>query len=166
MLRAQVQLSESREALVVARQGEFDALAGLNNAMGRNAAWPLQVVDLEVRPPLRGALANLLERAAAERPEIDLARQAVAAAQEGSQAARGEFLPKISVVGSVGRTDGRNVVTGWQEGAGLHVEMPLYAGGRHRGGLRSAEADRVMASHDAARRLASSASTPVVCART
>jgi len=149
VLRAQVQLSESREALIVARQAELDALAGLNNVMGRNAAWPLQVIDLEVRPPLRGALANLLERAAAERPEVDLVRQAVAAAQEGSQAARGEVLPKISVVGSLGRTDGRNVVTGWQEGAGLHVEAPLYAGGRHRGELRSAEADVEAAVADA-----------------
>jgi len=117
--------------------------------MGRNAAWPLQVIDLDVRPPLRGALATLLERAAAERPEVDLARQAVAAAQEGRQAARGEFLPKISVRGALGRTDGRNVITGWQEGAGLHVEAPLYAGGQHRGELRSAEADVEAAVADA-----------------
>jgi outer membrane protein len=141
VLRAQVQLSESREALVLAREGEFDTLARLNNVMGRNAAWPLEVIDLEVRPPLRGVLADLLERAAAERPEVGLARQAVAAAEEGSQAARGEFLPKIYVLAAVGHTDGRNVITGWQEGAGLHVEAPLYAGGRHRGELRSAEAD-------------------------
>jgi len=40
----------------------------------------------------------------------------------------------------LGRTDGKNVITGWQEGAGLHVEAPLYSGGRHRG-ERSAEAD-------------------------
>ena len=37
VLRADVQLSESREALVVARQGEFNAVARLNNTMGRNA---------------------------------------------------------------------------------------------------------------------------------
>jgi outer membrane protein TolC len=149
VLRAQVQLSESREALVVAREAEFDALARLNNVMGRNAAWPLEVIDLEVRPPLRGALADLLERAAAERPEVGLARQAVAAAQEGSQAARGEFLPKIYVRAAVGRTDGSNVITGWQEGAGRHVEAPLYAGGQHRGELRSAEADVEAALADA-----------------
>ena len=141
VLRAQVQLSESREALVLAREGEFDTLARLNNVMGRNAAWPLEVIDLEVRPPLRGLLGDLLERSAAERPEVGLARQAVAAAQEGSQAARGEFLPQIFVRAAVGRTDGKNVITGWQEGAGLHVEAPLYSGGRHRGELRSAEAD-------------------------
>ena len=33
------------------------------------------------------------------------------------------------------------MITGWQEGAGLHVEAPLYAGGQHIGGLRSAQAD-------------------------
>jgi len=134
---------------VLAREGEFDALARLNNVMGRNAAWPLAVIDMEVRPPLRGALADLLEQAAAERPEVGLARQAVAAAQEGSQVARAEFLPRIFVRAVAGHADGRNVIAGWQEGAGLHVEAPLYAGGRHRGELRSAEADVEAALADA-----------------
>jgi outer membrane protein TolC len=149
VLRAEVQLSESREALVLAREGEGDAVARLNNAMGRNAGLPLEVIDLESQPPLPGALAYLLERAAAQRPEIGLARQAVAAAQEGRQAARGEFLPRIFVRGVVGHTEGENVITGWQEGAGLHVEAPLYAGGRYRGELRAAEADIEAALADA-----------------
>ncbi len=149
MLRAEVQLSESREALVLAREGEFNAVARLNNAMGRNAGLPLEVIDLDEIPPLPGALAELLELAAAQRPEVSVARQAVAAAQEGWQAARGEFLPRIFVRGSAGHTDGQNVITGWQEGAGLHVEAPLYAGGRHRGELRSAEADIEAALADA-----------------
>jgi outer membrane protein len=149
VLRAEVQLSESREALVLAREGEFNAVARLNNAMGRNAGWPLEVLDLEAQPPLPGELADLLEQAAAGRPEVGVARQAVAAAQEGRQAARGEFLPRIFVRGSAGHTDGQNVITGWQEGAGLHLEAPLYAGGRHRGELHSAEADVEAAVADA-----------------
>jgi outer membrane protein TolC len=149
VLRAEVQLAESREALVLAREGEFNAVARLNHAMGRNAGWPLEVIDLEVEPRLPGALADLLERAAARRPEVGLARQAVAAAQEGRQAARGEFLPRIFVRAVVGRTDGQNVITGWQEGAGLHLEAPLYAGGRHRGELRSADAEVEAAVADA-----------------
>jgi len=149
VLRAQVQRSESQEALVVAKEREFDALARLNNAMGRAASEPLDVIDLEEQPPLRPALADLLERAAAQRPEVDVAQQEAAAAQGGLQAARGEFLPRIFVRGAAGRTDGRNVVTGWQEGVGLHVEAPLYAGGRHRGELRSAEADVEAAVADA-----------------
>jgi outer membrane protein TolC len=127
VLRAQVQLSESREALVLAREAEFDSLARLNNVMGRNAALPLEVVDLEVEPPLRGKLADLLNRAAAERPEVRLVRQKAAAAQEGWQIARAEFLPRIFVRAAVGNTQGENVITGWQEGAGLHFEAPIFA---------------------------------------
>ena len=41
------------------------------------------------------------------------------------------------------------MITGWQEGAGLHLEAPLYAGGRHRGELWSAEADIEAALADA-----------------
>jgi len=141
VLRAQVQLSESREALVLAREAQFDSLARLNNVMGRNAGLPLEVVDLEVEPPLRGELADLLERAAAERPEVRLVRQEVAAAQEAWQVARAEFLPRIFVRAAFGYTGGENVITGRQEGAGLHLEAPLYAGGRHIGELHSAEAE-------------------------
>jgi outer membrane protein len=149
VLRAEVQLSESREALVVAREGEYNAVARLNNAMGRNAGLPLEVVDLELQPPFSEALAGLLEQAAIQRPEVSVARQAVAAAQEGRQAARGEFLPRIFVRAAAGHTDGTNVLTGWQEGAGLHVDAPLYSGGRHRGELRSADADIEAALADA-----------------
>jgi len=149
VLRAEVQLSESREALVVAREGEFNAVARLNYAMGRNAGWPLEVIDLDAEPPLPGALADLLGQAAAQRPEVGAARQAVAAAQEGREAARAEFRPRIYVRGSVGNTSGQNVETGWQEGAGLHLDAPLYAGGRHRGELRSADAEIEAAVADA-----------------
>jgi outer membrane protein TolC len=141
VLRAEVILSDGRVGLVVARRAEFDALARLNNAMGRNAGWPLQVVDLDAEPALPGTLAQCLEQAAAQRPEIGLARQAVLAAEEGRGAAAAEFRPRIYVRGSVGNTSGENVRTGWQEGAGLHLEAPIYAGGRYRGELRSAEAD-------------------------
>jgi outer membrane protein TolC len=149
VLRAEVQLSEAREALVLAREGEFNAAARLNNALGRNAALPLEVVDLEVQPPLPGPLADLLEQAAAQRPEVGVARQAVAAAQAGLEAARGELLPWVFVRASVGNTSGQNVETGWQEGAGLHLQAPLYSGGRRRGELRSAEADIEAAVADA-----------------
>jgi outer membrane protein TolC len=149
VLRAEVQLSESREALVLARERVLDALARLNNALGRNSAWPLEVVDLEAEPSLPGALAHLLEQAAAGRPEVAVARQEAAAAQEGRVAARGGLLPRIFVRAAVGHTDGENVVTGWQEGAGLHIDAPLYSGGRHQGELHAADADIKAAVADA-----------------
>ncbi len=117
--------------------------------MGRNASLPLEVMDLELQPPLPGALADLLEQSAAQRPEVAVARQTVTAAQEGRQAAKAEFLPRIFVRAAAGHTDGQNVLTGWQEGAGLHVDAPLYSGGRHRGELREADADIQAALADA-----------------
>jgi outer membrane protein len=149
VLRAEVQLSESREALVMARQGEFNAVARLNNVMGRNAGWPLEVVDMESQPPLPGALADLLEVASRQRPEVAVAQQAVVAAEEGREAAKGEFLPRIFLRAAEGHTDGENVITGWQEGVGLHIDAPLYAGGKHRGELRVAEAEIAAAVADA-----------------
>ncbi len=85
VLRADVQLSESREALVLALEAEFDAVARLNNAMGRNAGLPLEVIDLEAQPPLPRALAHFLEQAAAQaararaQAEFSRAEQALAA---------------------------------------------------------------------------------------
>jgi outer membrane protein TolC len=149
VLRAEVQLSESQDALVVARQGEFNAQSRLNNAMGRNAALPLEVVDIAVQALLPHRLAEILEMAANQRPEVGVAQQAVAAAQDGREVARAEFLPRVLIRAVAGHTDGDNVITGWQEGAGLHIEAPLYYGGKHRGELRSADADIEAALADA-----------------
>jgi outer membrane protein TolC len=149
VLRAEVQLSESRDFHVLAREAEFDAVARLNNAMGRNAGLPLEVIDIEPQPELPGTLANYLETAAQLRPEIGLARQVVAAAQEGREVARAEFLPRVYTRGIVGHVDGNNVLSGWQEGVGLHVQSPLYAGGLHKGEQRAANAEVEAAVADA-----------------
>jgi outer membrane protein TolC len=148
-LRAEVQLSESRQALVLAREAEFNGLARLNNAMGCNSGMPLVVTDIKPSPAAPGALTDYLEAAATERPEVGLARQLVAAAQEGREVARAGFLPRIFVRSTVGYGAGNNVLNGSLDGAGLHVETPLYTGGALRGGLRAANADVESAIADA-----------------
>jgi outer membrane protein TolC len=149
VLRAEVQLSESRDSHILAREAEFDAVARLNNAMGRNAGLPLEVIDIEPQPELPATLANYLEMAAQLRPEIGLARQAVAVARQGREVAGAEFLPRIYTRGIVGHVDGTNILSGWQEGVGLHVQSPLYAGGLHKGEQRAADAEVEAAVADA-----------------
>jgi len=150
VLRAEVQLSESRDAFVSAQEAELVAVAQLNNVMGRHAALPLRVLDLQPPPPeARPSLEESLEIAAAQRPEIGFAREAVVAAQEGLVAAKAALLPRIFVRASTGRVDGAHVLTGWQAGAGLHLELPLYTGGLLRGELRTAEAEVAAAVADA-----------------
>jgi len=142
VLRAEVQLSESRDAAVTAREAELVAMAQLNNVMGRDSALPLRVLDVELPPSERAPLlAESLEFAAAHRPEAGFGRQAVVAAREGVATAKADFLPRIVVRASTARVDGAHVMTGWQLGAGLHLEVPLYTGGRLSGELHTAEAE-------------------------
>jgi outer membrane protein TolC len=89
------------------------ATALLNNVMGRNAALPLKVYDLKLPPSeARPSLAKSLEIAAAQRPEIGFAQQAVVAAQENLAVAKAAFYPRIEVRGSFGRTDGHRLPRG------------------------------------------------------
>ena len=141
VLRGEVQLSESRDALVRAEDAEITALARLNNAMGRDASLPLRPGDAVYPGKFAASLANCLQLAATQRPEVGVARDRVAVAQFGRLAAKGEFLPSLTMKGSLGRIEGENVVGGWQEGAGIQLNVPLYHGGANRGNLRAAEAD-------------------------
>jgi outer membrane protein TolC len=90
-----------------------------------------------------------LEIAAAQRAEIGIAREAVAAAQFGRESVEGEFLPKVYTLASVGAVSGSSITSGAQEGAGLHIDLPLYTGGRRHGELRAADAEIRQALADA-----------------
>ena len=74
-----------------------------------------------------------------------MARQAVAEARAGEQAARGELLPKIYVRGTVLRVDSPGPLNAWVEGAGIHVDQSIYAGGQHQNEIRRSAAQIVAA---------------------
>ena len=149
VLRGEVQLPESREVLVRGEDDQIGALAQLNNALGRDASTPVQPADVAQPGRFTASLAECLARAAAQRPEIGVARDRVAVARFGRVAAQGEFLPSLDMKGSLGRIEGENVVGGWQEGVGIRLNLPLYNGGLHRGNLASADADIRQALADA-----------------
>ena len=141
VLRAEVQLAEASDTLVTARQGEFAAIARLNYALGRNASLPLQLVDWKSWPRFERSLTDCLQTAVAQRAEIGVAQEAVAVAQFGVQATDAEYLPRIFILSDIGHVDGSNIRTGWQSGAGIHLNQKLYAGGRRQGESQAAQAD-------------------------
>jgi outer membrane protein len=145
VFRTEVQLAEVRENLVLAREGEYDAIARLNNAMGRNAALPLKVIDWQTRPEVQCQLVECLQTAAADRLEVKIAQDAVAAARGGLQAAEGDFYPRVFALGSVGNVGGEGVRTGWTEGAGLHLNQQIFAGHRRQGETQAASAEVIAA---------------------
>jgi outer membrane protein TolC len=141
VLRADVQRAEAAEALVTAQQAEFDALARLNYALGRNVSLPLRVVDWKDRPAFERSLPECLQAAVVGRREVAAAREAVAAARYGLDAVAADFLPQVYVRVGVGHVDGEGVRTGWHEGGSIHLDHHIYTGGRRRGEERAAEAD-------------------------
>jgi outer membrane protein len=149
VLRGEVQLSQSRDALVRAEDAEITALAQLNNAMGRDASLPLRPAEGQYPSRFTASLAECLQRAATQRPEVGVARDRVALARFGREAARGEFLPELALKGSLGRIEGDNVVGGWQEGAAVQLNVPLFHGGAKRGNLQTAQAEIRQAAADA-----------------
>lgn len=140
VLRAEVQLSETREALATARQLEFDAVARLNLVMGRNVSCPLRLLDLDTRPGFALGLGECLETAASLRREVEIARAAVVAAEYGLEAAQAEFRPRIYAKGLVTRVDGRGVDTENVQAAGLHFDQRLFDGFRRTGERNAARA--------------------------
>ncbi|MBL8798751.1 MAG: TolC family protein [Planctomycetia bacterium] len=139
--RGEVQRAEMEDSLVRAEETELAALARLNNVLGRDASLPLELLDAAAPPRFERTLADCLERAVASRPEVAAARDRIAVAQFGRQAARGEFLPRVSWRASLGHASGDEIRNGWQRGTAIHIDMPLYHGGTHVGELRAAEAD-------------------------
>ncbi|HTU19894.1 MAG TPA: TolC family protein [Gemmataceae bacterium] len=136
VLRAEVEVSTAREELVGARQLVLDAVSTLNLALGRPAALPVQVRDVTSRPTFAQSLEEALQQAVTKRPEVDMGRQAVAGAAYGEKVARGNLLPKIYVRGTVLGITSNGPLNGWLSGAGLHVDQPLYDGGRYRAEIR------------------------------
>jgi outer membrane protein len=136
VLRAEVEVSQAREELVGGRQLVLDAAATLNLVLGRATVLPVQVQDVTHRPALAQSLEEALQQAVTKRPEVEIAREAVAEAAYGEKAARADLLPKVYLRGTVLRADSNGPLEGWLTGAGLHVEQPLYDGGRRQAEIR------------------------------
>jgi outer membrane protein TolC len=136
LLRADVEVSESRETLVAAQEQVYDAAARLNVTLGRNVALPLNLVHIKAQPQLTKSLEECLEVAIVQREEVNIVRRVVAEAQYGEQAARAELLPKIYVRGSLIRVDSPGSLSANVAAAGIHLDQSLYTGGRRLGELR------------------------------
>lgn len=136
VLRAEVEVTAAQEELIAARQRVFNAMAGLNLALGRPTALPIRVRDVRSHPKFEQSLEGCLEQAVTSRPEVAAGREAVAEASYGAQAARGGMLPRVYIRGTVVRVDAPETLHGWVTGAGFHIDQPLYGGGRHTADVR------------------------------
>jgi outer membrane protein len=140
VLRAELLVADARDAAVVASEVEYDAVARLNYALGRNPGLPLRVVRWNSRPEFKKSLEECLQTAASQRQEVAIAAQAIAGTRSGLEAANADFLPMIYLRLGVGRIDGEGVLTGFHEGGSLHLDQKIFSGGRRAGERDAAQA--------------------------
>jgi outer membrane protein TolC len=140
VLRAEVQVAQTRRAFDQTEAAVGVAVAALNLAIGINVTCPTEVVEAEGVPPFTLSLCDALQAAVNRRREFQVARRGVQVAQEGGRVARADFAPRILAEGSLvdfqqsaprGHAD---LALGF-----IKLEWALFEGGKRVGELRIAD---------------------------
>lgn len=101
VLRAEVDLAESRRLLDASDEGVGIAHAALNLAIGLQTYQPVQVVEPVEIPEFSATLNDCLQTAIGQRREFLVARRTIQIAQEGSRVAKADFAPRIVSEGAL-----------------------------------------------------------------
>jgi outer membrane protein len=141
VLRAEVQLAQSRRAVVNTERTERVAVAALNQAIGLNVSAPTEIVDRTEEEPFELSLAQCLQRAVENRREFRVARRAIEVAAEGERVAHAEFLPRIYSEAVMGEEDGHKTLHGFTSGGSINIAWSPFQGGRRLGEVRAASAN-------------------------
>ena len=140
VLRAEVQVAQTRRAVDQTEAAVGVAVAALNLAIGINVTWPTEVIETSDIPPFTLSLSDCLQEAVNRRREFQVARRSVQVAQEGGRVARADFAPRIVAEGSLldfqqsaprGHAD---LALGF-----IKLEWGLFEGGKRVGELRVAD---------------------------
>ena len=151
--RDKAEVARSQQRLTNQQRDSNIDLADLRTVVGLHPVSDLTIEDDFVMPPLAPELNADLATAAGQRPELDAARQKIAAAYHDEKSANAEFLPRVDLVGMANLMANRG--NRWEDYvAGLSVGLPLFDGGERladvreararRGGLTAEEADLLL----------------------
>ena len=128
---ARENVAEAKLLLLQAENDVSASLANLTAALGYRETRNFKLIDEPEFPFPKAAVEVLVAEALVNRPEIVGLRDQEAAALKNVSAARAARLPKITALGSVGRTvTGDAPVEGNYTAAGVNVELPIFTGGR------------------------------------
>jgi outer membrane protein TolC len=140
VLRAEVQVAQTRRVLDQAEAAVGVAVAALNLAIGINATCPTEVVEVTDIPPFAMSLCDSLKQAVSNRREFQVARRSVQVTQEGGRVARADFAPRIVAEGSLADFQ-QSAPRGHADLAlgFIKLEWALFEGGKRVGELRVAD---------------------------
>ncbi len=145
-LRARAALTEAELNRTNAERDSQKAEAALKQAAGiaqttrLQLDWPSPLPDA---PDANFALADLLDEALRQRPDLQALQASSAAARADAERARAARWPTLSLASSAGRTSflEDNRATSSTYSIGVNLNVPLFDGGRLRGLARAAERD-------------------------
>ncbi len=140
VLRSEVLLAQARRGLDAAEAGVEISVASLNLAIGLNVNAPTEVVGSPALPEFGLSLVDCLNRAVAQRRELEVAQLTIRSAQIGGQVARAEFRPKIVADGALIdlQQSAPRAHADFAVGS-IKLEWGLFEGGRRVGELRIAD---------------------------
>jgi outer membrane protein TolC len=140
VLRAEVQVAQTRRALDQTEAALGVAVAALNLAIGINVNSATEVVEAADIPAFTLSLSDCLQEAVNRRREFQVARRGVQVAQEGGRVARADFAPRIVAEGSLNDFQ-QSAPRGHADLAlgFIKLEWALFEGGKRVGELRIAD---------------------------
>jgi outer membrane protein len=155
LLSAQTATAMRKQDAVRARNDLAVSEVALALAVGMSPDEQLQPADtLTANPSTTASIAELEQRAFANRPEMKRMQTEVSAGETSIAMAKSAFGPKVNAFGSW-QTDSPSI--GWNGGnnwtAGVEVQLDLFEGGARRARLARANAmaDQVAAARDGLR---------------
>jgi outer membrane protein TolC len=140
VLRAEVQLADSRRQVDVTEGAEAVAVAALNLAIGLNVNAPTDVRESSDIPIFAQSLTECLQIAVGQRREFQVARQTIQVADEGRQVARADFAPRIMAEGALIDFQ-QSAPRGHADLAvgGIKLEWGLFEGGKRVAEMRMSD---------------------------
>ena len=145
VLQARTARSQAELALETTTGALASARGALAVSMGFPANLPYDIDSVPLPSPPPGVaehVDSLIDRALVTRPDLAAARAQAAAARDRVGIARGAALPGLSVTGAAGETyfANRPPIPGSSYSISLGIQIPLFAGGAHLYGIKSAQA--------------------------
>jgi outer membrane protein TolC len=147
-LRANVQLQNEKQRLIVAETQLRTSLLGFARLLSAGEGQRVELADELGSQKVVDAENRQAANAYDNRPEMKSALSRERTAELERQAARSEWLPKLSFSGGYTPTGVHfsDILETYQ--VEMSVSIPLYTGGRLRAGLRKAEIDVQRAEQD------------------
>jgi TolC family type I secretion outer membrane protein len=141
VLQAQTSYSQAVFNLTQAQGNAANAQGVLANALGLNVDRDIRIVeppDLEAQRVAQRSVAQLLEVARLQRPDLAAADAQVRAAQSNVRAREADGKPSVSLGASLGATQVAPGFDPQSAGIGISVSIPIFTGYRNTYRVRSA----------------------------